>query len=83
MAWNVYRFKESKKSSEYDEFEEAIDMMKDGMNILCDLAEEMEHLYGERKGYMRKEHEGGSEEKYDFRRRMMNRGGSGGGGGSK
>lgn len=54
MGYNVYNLRSGgsygRKSSDMREFEEAMDMAKEGMERICELAEEMAEQYGERRG---------------------------------
>lgn len=53
MGYNIYSLRGgdySRKSSDSREFEEAMDMAKEGMERICELAEEMREQYGERRG---------------------------------
>lgn len=71
MGWNVYKFNDKKnRSEEMDEFEEAIEMVYDGADVLCDLAKEMKSLYGERKSYMRKQYDDHEESEDSFSKRF-------------
>ena len=51
MSWRMIRFGEKSHSSDSREFEEAMDMAKEGMERICELAEEMREQYGERRSY--------------------------------
>lgn len=51
MAWNIYRFGEKSHhgaGSDAEAFYEAAKMAKEGVATMMELAEEMEHKYGER-----------------------------------
>lgn len=48
MSYRVISFR---GKSESHEFDEALDMAKEGMARVCELAEEMRDRYGERGGY--------------------------------
>lgn len=54
MSYRVYNLRSGdsygRKSSDMREFEDAMDMAKEGMDRICELAEEMVELYGERRG---------------------------------
>lgn len=53
MGYRVYSFRDGRygrKSSETSEFYEAMDMAKEGLARVCELAEEMAEQYGERRG---------------------------------
>lgn len=54
MGYNVYSLRSGgrygRKDSDMREFEDAMDMAKEGMERICELAEEMADLYGERRG---------------------------------
>ena len=53
MGYNIYSLRGGdygRKSSDSREFEEAMDMAKEGMERICELAEEMREQYGERRG---------------------------------
>lgn len=56
MGYNVYntRGRYGRKSSDAREFYEAMDMAKEGMERICDLAEEMMEQYGGRGSYGRR-----------------------------
>ena len=49
MSWRMIRFKD-RSSEDSRDFEEAMDMLKEGYERMCDLAEEMKEQYGERRG---------------------------------
>lgn len=55
MGYRVYNLRSGgsygRKSSDMREFEDAMDMAKEGMERICELAEEMADLYGERGNY--------------------------------
>lgn len=55
MGYAVYNLRGAygRKSSDVREFEEAMDMAKEGMERICELAEEMADQYGERRGSYR------------------------------
>lgn len=56
MAYRVISMRDGRygrKSSETSEFYEAMDMAKEGLDRMCELAEEMVEQYGER-GYGRR-----------------------------
>ena len=88
MGYAVYNFRGGyrRKSSDVREFEDAMDMAKEGMERICDLAEEMASEYGERRssygsrgGYGRRGGYGEREmwdemEDYGERRRRDSRG---------
>lgn len=61
------------RKSDTDEFYEAMDMAKEGLERVCELAEEMREQYGGRGGYGRRDHEMWDEE-YGERRRRDSRG---------
>lgn len=53
MGYAVYNLRGGsygRKSSDMREFEEAMEMAKEGMERICELAEEMTEQYGERRG---------------------------------
>lgn len=54
MGYRVYNLRSGgsygRKSSDMREFKDAMDMAKEGMERICELAEEMADLYGERRG---------------------------------
>lgn len=50
MSWRMIRFGEKSHSSDSREFEEAMDMAKEGLERVCELAEEMREQYGQRYG---------------------------------
>lgn len=71
------------KSAESKEFYEAMDMAKEGMERICELAEEMMDQYGERRGGYGRRGRGGygnredweeMDEMYGERRRRDSRG---------
>lgn len=69
MGYNIYSLRSGnygRKSSDSREFEEAMEMAKEGMERICELAEEMREQYGERRG------------SYGSRGNYGNRGGYGG-----
>lgn len=49
MSWRMIRFK-GHSSEDSKDFDEAMDMVKEGYERICDLAEEMKEQYGERRG---------------------------------
>ena len=53
MGYRVYNFRNGgsygRKSSDMREFEEAMEMAKEGMERICDLAEDMVEEFGERR----------------------------------
>lgn len=54
MGYNIYSLRGggySRKSSDTREFEEAMDMAKEGMERICELAEEMREQYDGRRSY--------------------------------
>jgi hypothetical protein len=61
------------RSSETDEFYEAMDMAKEGLERVCELAEEMREQYGGRGSYGRR-HEDWEDDGYGERRRRDSRG---------
>ena len=66
-----------RKSSDTEEFYEAMDMAKEGLERVCDLAEEMREQYGQRYGmrgsYGRRE-DWDDDDMYGDRRRRDSRG---------
>jgi hypothetical protein len=48
MSWTIMEKKRKESEKGTSEFMEALMMVKEGTEILCELAEEMEELYGER-----------------------------------
>lgn len=48
MSWTIMEKKRKEGEKNTSEFMEALMMVKEGTEILCELAEEMEELYGER-----------------------------------
>lgn len=50
MGYRIYDFGGKRKSADMREFEEAMEMAKEGMERICSLAEEMVDQYGERRG---------------------------------
>lgn len=83
MGYRVISFRGKSESSEFDE---ALDMAKEGMARVCELAEEMRDRYGERGGYYgdrygmrggyygRRDHEEWDDDMYGERRRRDSRG---------
>lgn len=63
-----------RKSSDTDEFYEAMDMAKEGLERVCELAEEMRHEYGGRGSYGRREEWDDDDMRYGERRRRDSRG---------
>lgn len=62
MSYRVISFRGRSESREFDE---ALDMAKEGMARVCELAEEMREQYGERRSYAR----GGYGRRGDYGRR--------------
>lgn len=66
------------RKSDTDEFYEAMEMAKEGLERVCELAEEMREQYGGRGGYGRRgrygEREDWEDEDYGERRRRDSRG---------
>lgn len=50
MGYRIFSFGNKSQSSESMEFEEAAMMAKEGLDKMCELAEEMKDQYGERRG---------------------------------
>lgn len=50
MGYRIYDFGSKSKSAEVMEFEEAAMMAKEGLEKMCELAEDMKEQYGERRG---------------------------------
>ena len=48
MSWTIMEKKRKEGERNTSEFMEALMMVKEGTEILCELAEEMEELYGEK-----------------------------------
>lgn len=83
MGYRVISFR---GKSESHEFDEALDMAKEGMARVCELAEEMRDRYGERGGYYgdrygmrggyygRRDHDEWEDDMYGERRRRDSRG---------
>lgn len=71
MGYNVYSLRSGygRKSSETREFYEAMDMAKEGLEKVCELAEEMASQYGDRRSYGRREQWDDMDEMYGDRRR--------------
>lgn len=64
-----------RRSHETDEFYEAMEMAKEGLERVCELAEEMREQYGGRGGYGRRDHEMWDDgREYSERRRRDSRG---------
>lgn len=81
MGYNVYSLRGNRggsygrRSSESDEFYEAMEMTKEGMKMakegfemICDLSEEMRQQFGERGGSYGNRGDYGNREGYDNRR---------------
>lgn len=64
MSYRVISFRGRSESREFDE---ALDMAKEGMARVCELAEEMRDRYGERGSYGRRDWE--DDDMYGERRR--------------
>lgn len=83
MGYRVISFRGKSESREFDE---ALDMAKEGMARVCELAEEMRDRYGERGGYYgdrygmrggsygRRENDEWEDDMYGERRRRDSRG---------
>lgn len=69
MSWRMIRFGEKSHSSDSREFEEAMDMAKEGLERVCELAEEMREQYGERRSYGSYGSRGGYGRRGDYSRR--------------
>lgn len=71
MGYNVYSLRSGygRKSSETREFYEAMDMAKEGLEKVCELAEEMASQYGRRGSYGSREQWDDMDEMYGERRR--------------
>lgn len=73
MGYNVYNLRSGgsygRKSSDMREFEEAMDMAKEGMERICELAEEMAEQYGERRGGGQSSNRGGYGNREGYRER--------------
>jgi hypothetical protein len=42
MGWNVYKFSDKKNESyDFDDFEKALEMVDEGMDVMCDIYAEM------------------------------------------
>lgn len=67
MGWNIYRFGEKGQGSE--EFKEAYEMAREGLDRMCELAGEMESQYGERSGHREGYRDGYRDEGYYGERR--------------
>jgi hypothetical protein len=63
-----------RKSSNTDEFYEAMDMAKEGLEKVCELAEEMREQYGDRHGDYGRRENWDEMEDYGERRRRDSRG---------
>lgn len=63
-----------RRSSDTDEFYEAMDMAKEGLERVCQLAEEMMDQYGGRGGYGSRHGDWDEMEDYGERRRRDSRG---------
>lgn len=81
MGYSVYNLRSgySRKSSDTKEFYEAMDMAKEGLERVCELAEEMAEQYGERRGSYGSRSRYGERDEWDMsdygeRRRRDSRG---------
>lgn len=75
MSWRMIKFGERSRSAQSREFEEAMSMAKEGLERVCELAEEMADEYGERRsGYGRRGDMWDEEMAYGERRRRDSRG---------
>jgi len=75
MGYRVISMRDGRygrRSSETDEFYEAMEMAKEGLDRVCELAEEMREQYGGRGSYGRRHDDW--EEDYGERRRRDSRG---------
>lgn len=74
MGYRVISFRG--RHSESREFEEALEMAKEGLSRVCELTEEMHDRYGERRGgYGRRDNDDwDDDERYGERRRRDSRG---------
>ena len=69
MGYAVYNLRGGsygRKSSDAEEFYEAMDMAKEGLERVCELAEEMANQYGERGSYGRRGGRRGYGEREDW-----------------
>jgi len=66
MSYRVISFR---GRSESHEFDEALEMAKEGMERICELAEEMREQYGERRSYGSYGSRGGYGRRGDYGRR--------------
>lgn len=72
MAYAIYNLRGGdygRRSSSSHEFEEAMDMAKEGLERVCELAEEMREQYGERRSYGSYGSRGGYGRRGDYGRR--------------
>lgn len=72
MSYAIYNLRGGnygRKSSDSREFEEAMDMAKEGLERVCELAEEMREQYGERRSYGSYGSRGGYGRRGDYSRR--------------
>ena len=77
MGYRIISMRDGRygRKSDTDEFYEAMDMAKEGLERVCELAEEMREQYGGRGGYGRRGHEGWEDDDmYGERRRRDSRG---------
>jgi hypothetical protein len=77
MGYAIYNLRDDRygrKSSDTKEFYEAMDMAKEGLERVCELAEEMIHEYGGRGSYGRREEWDDDDMRYGERRRRDSRG---------
>ena len=74
MGWNVYKFSDKKNESyDFDDFEKALEMVDEGMDVMCDIYEEMKKEYGKDSLKKREYHDEPSPHSYMEKRRMMRR----------
>lgn len=78
MSYRVYNLRSGysygRKSSDMREFEDAMDMAKEGLERVCELAEEMADQYGGRGGYGRRHEDWEDDDMYGERRMRDSRG---------
>lgn len=74
MGWNVYKFSDKKNESyDFDDFEKALEMVDEGMDVMCDIYAEMKKEYGKESYKKRDSHDEPASGSYMEKRRMMRR----------
>lgn len=69
MGYQIYSLRDSRYGQKSDsrEFEEAMAMAKEGLERVCELADEMREQYGERRGYYGSRGDYGMRSRYGMR----------------